>query len=411
MKLKQLHYGWVIVIIGVCVLAVHAVVSYTFGIFLTPLTMEFNWGRGALSGAVSISALVSGLLGILGGRLSDKYGPRISVTLAGLLTGIGFLLMSQVNSLWQVYLIWGIFMGVGGGFCFIPIMSTVPKWFARRRGLALAITGTGFGLGGAVSAPLARWLISAYSWQQAYIVLGLITLIIIIPLAQFMKHSPQRVGLKPYGEDEAIADKQSLASTSGGFSVTQAIKAGKFWIFGLMQFSFSFCFRAITVHIAPHAVDIGISALVAASMLSIIGGVGIAGRLSMGFISERVRARPAQTVCLGIMTLALVWLLFVGETWMLYIFAGVFGLAYGGLAPLQTLIIAELFGTESLGIIHGSLMLFTLMGSASGPPLAGTIFDVKGGYGLAFLICVVIGALAIIFSLIILRVKGWRGGD
>ncbi len=409
MRLKQLHYGWIIVIIGVCVLAVHAAVSYTFGIFLTPLTTEFNWDRGALSTAVSMAALVSGLLGILGGRLSDKYGPRISVTLAGLLTGIGFLLMSQVDSLWQVYLIWGLFMGIGGGFCFIPIMSTVPKWFARKRGLALAITGTGFGLGGAVSPLLAQWLISSYSWQQAYGVLGVITLITIIPLAQFMKHSPQRVGLKPYGEDKAINDKQSLASTSGGLSFTQATKTGKFWLFGLMQYSFSFYFRAITVHITPHAIDIGIPALVAASMLSIIGGVGIVGRLSMGFISEKVRARPAQTVCLVLLTLALVWLLFVKETWMLYIFASVFGLAYGGLAPLQTLIIAELFGTESLGIIHGSLMLFTLTGSASGAPLAGYIFDVMGSYNLAFLISVIIGAIAIILSLVILKVKGWRG--
>ncbi len=410
-KLKRLHYGWVIVVSATLILLIYAPVMYAFGIFLRPLTMEFNWDRGALSGALSVRLLVSGLLSILAGRISDKYGPRILVTIGGLLIGVGFLLMAQINSLWQAYLIWGLLMGVGGGFCQIPVISTIPRWFTEKRGIAVGITVAGFGLGGMFSAPLAQWLISTYGWQQAFIVLGLITIIIIIPLAQFMKHSPQRVGLKPYGESEGIEDKQSLASAAEGFSLTQTVKTSRFWVWGLILSSFYFCSQIIIVHIVPYAIDIGISPIIAASIASIVAGGSVIGRLSMGFVSDKVGGRLLLVGCISLAALALLWLLFAKEIWMLYVFAVIFGLAYGGIVILLTVVTAGLFGLSSLGMILGSLALFSTAGEALGAPLAGSIFDITGSYSLAFLISVIICGLAIILSLILLRARGWRGGD
>jgi MFS family permease len=147
MKLKRLHYGWVVALVGTCILVANALLVYTFGVFLTPLTLEFGWERGALSGAFSVTVLIVGGLGILAGGLSDKYGARIVVTLGGLFLGTGFSLMSQVNSLWQVYLILGLFVGVGGSFSFVPVLATIPRWFAKRVGTAMGITMAGFGLG------------------------------------------------------------------------------------------------------------------------------------------------------------------------------------------------------------------------------------------------------------------------
>ncbi len=409
MSLKNLHYGWVIVILAVWIQAIHAMMVYTFGIFLIPLTTEFGWERGQLAIANSISMLVGASLGILSGRLSDKYGPRILLTLSGLLTGIGFLLMPQVNSLWQVYLIWGIFMGVGSSLGYVPVLSTIPRWFAQKRGLAMGITLTGWGLSAMISPPLAQWLISSYGWQQAYVVLGLVRIIAIISLAQFMKHSPQRAGLKPYGADEAIEDKQSMASTSGGLSLTQAIKTRQFWILAAILFCFFFVTQVIVIHIAPHAVDIGISAMVAASIISIFGASGIIGRLSAGFLSDKLGTRPVLTAFLVMLIIALVWVLFAKEIWMLYLFAVIFGIAFGGVVPLESLIPPELFGLKYLGVIFGGLSIFTTLGVALAGPLAGFIFDVKGSYSLAFLISVVMSALAIILSLILLKAKTWRG--
>ncbi len=409
--MKHLHYGWVMVIIAIIVLAAHAPAVYAFGIFLRPLTLEFNWDRGALSGAFSFSQLLFGVLGIFCGRLSDKYGPRILVTLGGLSIGIGFLLMSQVSSLWQIYLIWGIFMGFGNACHFVPITSTIPRWFKKRRGVAVGISVAGIGLGGIISAPLTQWLISSYGWQNASITLGVIILIIIIPLAQFMKHSPQRIGLKPYGEDNTIEDRQSLALTTDGVPLNQAIKTGPFWIFGLVLFCVFFIVQVITVHIVPHAIDIGISEMVAASILSITAVTSIIGRSLIGFACDKIGARMALTACLVTLTLSLTCLLFAQEVWIFYLFAIIFGGAYGGIVPLESLVTAGFFSLKFLGAILGSLILIDLIGAALGPLSAGIIFDVTGSYSLAFLICLIIGTLSIILSLALLKAKRWRGSD
>ncbi len=408
MKLKNLHYGWIVVVIAIIVLAAHAPAISSFGIFLRPLTLEFNWDRGTLSGALSVSLLLLGVLGIFCGRLSDKYGPRILVTIGGLTIGIGFLLMSQINSLWQVYLIWGLFMGIGNACCYVPIASTIPRWFKKRRGLALGTCVAGIGIGGIISAPLTQWLISSYGWQQAFIILGSIIIVIIVPLAQFMKHSPQRIGLKPYGEDNTIEDKQSLALATDGILLKQAIKTRSFWLFGLVLFCCFFILHAITVHIVPHAIDIGISEMVAASILSVYAITSVIGRSLIGFVCDKIGARLALIACLVTITLSLTCVLFATEIWTFYLFAILFGVASGGIIPIESLVTAKFFGLSSLGIILGSLMLIDSIGGAIGPLFAGRVFDITGSYSLSFIVCIILVVLSIIVSFILLKAKTWR---
>ena len=293
--------------------------------------------------------------------------------------------------------------------CFIPITSTIPRWFTRRVGIAIGVTVAGFGLGGLVSPPLAQWLIAVYGWRQAFFILGLISLIIIVPLAQFMKHSPQRVGLKPYGAGEVLNDEPSPVRE--GLSITQAMKTRGFWIFGLILFCFFFGIQVIIVHIVPHAIDIGISPIMAASTTSIIAGISVVGRLSMGFVSDKIGGRLLFVVCIALAALALFWLIFASEIWMLYVFAAVFGLAYGGIVPLQAVISTELFGVGSLGIILAALMFYGTIGGALGAPLAGSIFDITGSYGLAFKISLIVCLFAVALSLVLLTARGWRGSE
>ena len=406
MKLKHLHYGWVMVLIAATVLAAHALTFYSFGVFLKPVTTEFGWERGAFSAALSISMVISGLLGILTGRLSDKYGPRLLVTANGLLTGIGFFLLSQISSLWQVYLIYGFLLAVAGSCCVVPITSTIPRWFAKRQGVAIGLTWTGIGLGGMLAPLLAQWVIDGYGWRQAYFVLGLINLIVVTLVAQFMKHRPQQIGLKPYGEKGADENVQTVASVAEDYSFKQAIKSGRFWMLGLILFTFVFTHNMMIAHIAPHVADTGISTTIAASIVSIFAATSLIGRNLVGFISAKMGARPSLSASFTMMTLVLIWLLFSGEAWMFYLFAVFYGIAYGSIVSLQTLITRELFGLKFLGMIFAGVMIFNTMGGAVGAPLAGYIFDVTGSYSLAFLICIILCALAVTLSLMLLRSKG-----
>jgi len=409
MKLKHVHYSWVMVAILFGVLVIYGLTMLSFGVFLKPITTELNWDRGALSGALSLSIVVGGGIGILGGRLTDRYGPRPIIGIGALLTGIAFLLMSQISALWHAYLILGILRGIGTSFTLIPVAAVIPRWFAKRRGIAMGIVMSGFGLGGIIAPLLTQWLISDYGWRDAFIIIGLITLIIIIPLTKFLKHSPQRVGLKPYGEDETIEDIQSQSLGIDGLSLRQAIRTRGFWLFGLIQTCAHISMVSVMIHIVPHANDIGIPSVMAASILSLTSGIGIIGRLALGFISDRIGGKLVLTVCLVLLTVALIWLIFAKEIWMFYVFAVVFGLANGGFTTLLPIVAAELFGLVSLGLIIGSVGTLGRLGEAIGAPLSGSIFDITGSYKLAFLIGIGICTLAVILSLVLLKSKGKTG--
>jgi len=264
---------------------------------------------------------------------------------------------------------------------------------------------SGMGVGGIIAPLITQWLISTYDWRYAYIILGLVTIIIIIPIAQFMKHSPQQAGLEPYGGYEASEAIRPYNSAIEILSLSQAIKTIRFWLFGLVLASIFLCLSSITIHIIPHATDLGISTITAASILSVTAGIGIIGRLGIGFISDRVGGLSTLLACVGLVTLAIIWLIFAKEMWMFYIFAVVFGIAQGGFITLLSVVTAELFGLISLGAILGGVVVFATIGDAIGGPIAGAIFDITGSYRLAFLIFAAICAMALILSVILLRIR------
>jgi MFS family permease len=170
-----------------------------------------------------------------------------------------------------------------------------------------------------------------------------------------------------------------------------------------MKLRFFYCEEVIIVYIVPHASDKGIPATMAASVLSTIAEISIIGRLSIGFISDRIGSRLTQRACLFMMTLALIWLLFIKAIWMFYSFAVVLGLAYGGIASLLTVVTADFLDLKFLGTMLGGLFLIGMIGRAVGAPLSGSIFDITGNYSLAFLICIASCAVAVILSLVLLR--------
>jgi MFS family permease len=284
MKLKSVYFGWVIVFAAASIMMVFAIQMSSRGIFLTSLIDWFGWDRGDVSGAYSVSFIVSGLLALLSGRLTDRFGPRIVITFLGLLVGSGLLLMSTVSSIVHVYLIWALMIGVGSSCGITPILSTLPKWFNKRRGLVIGITFAGFSAGGIMWPPVVERLIANIGWQSTYMVIGLIILVIITALAQLIRQSPQKMGLQPYGEKEKVeSTPQMQDSAAMGLTLNQAFKTVPYWLIALYRFCSMFVLQLIMVHIFPHAVDIGLSEITAAIIISITSISSTISRLLASF--------------------------------------------------------------------------------------------------------------------------------
>jgi len=211
--------------------------------------------------------------------------------------------------------------------------------------------------------------------------------------AQFLRRDPSDVGLVAYGDGETIAGGSN--AVEAGLSFREAIYARQFWLLCVAVFSCGFCIQVIMVHVVLYAVELGISVTSAASILAAMGGASTAGR-SMGSAGDRVGNKLPTLISSIILSVALLWLLIAGELWMLFLFATIFGFAYGGIATLISPLVAELFYLRSHGIILGMVFFSFAIGSTISPVLAGHIFDVTGSYQLAFLICLLVSVIAIV---------------
>ena len=403
----KLFYGYIVVVAAFIIMVVAWGTLYSFGVFLKPLSTDFGWTRAMTSGAYSLCIILMGLLGILAGRLNDRFGPRLVMTACGLFLGAGYLLMSQISAVWQLYLFFGVIVGAGLSAGVIPLLSAVARWFVKRRGMMTGIIYSGAGVGMIIMPPMARWLISIYDWRTAYIILGIIALVFIVLAAQFLRRDPVQMGLLPYGEEEI--KRESSIPEATGLSLAEASHTGQFWIVCAILFSMGFWLQAVLVHIAPYATDIGISPTVAATILAVIGGLTIPGKLILGSAGDRIGNRLAFVVCFILISAALFWLVAAKELWMLYLFAAIFGFSEGGGAALYSPIVAELFGLSSHGVILGVAIFGFSIGGTIGPLMAGYIFDVTESYYLAFLICAITCVIGLILTSLLRPISSKEG--
>ena len=388
---SRFFYGYIIVGASFFITMAMEGVYYSFGVFFKPLLTDFGWTSAMTSGAFSLAMITRGILAIVMGGLTDRLGPRMVMTLCGLLLGTGYLLMSQVSAVWQLYLFFGLIVGAGMGGSFIPVVSTIARWFVKRRSMMTGIVLAGIGVGTVIAPPVANWLISTYNWRLSYIILGSVVLIVIVSAAQLLRRDPAQMGQRPYGGGEG--EEQWLRAETDSFSLKGAIYTKQFWLFSGFLFCFGFCEFTTMVHIVPHAIELGISPASAAGVLATIGGLGIVGRIALGGAGDRIGNRQVFIIGFILMSAALFWLVPATEAWKLFLFASIFGVAYGGCAVAGSPLTAELFGLRSHGLLLGFIGVAYTIGAAIGPFMAGYIFDINGNYQLAFLVC---GAIAVV---------------
>jgi len=399
-------YGYIVVVAALCIMAAIWGTYYAFGVFFKPVLTEFGWTRAMTSGAFSLSMIMHGLVGVVMGGLNDRLGPRIVMTLCGFLLGLGYLLMSQVSTFWQLYLFYGVIIGTGMGGAFVPLLSTVARWFVARRGTMTGIVLVGTGIGALIGPPVANQLISTYDWRTSYIIIGSIVLVVVVSVAQLLRRDPSQIGQVPYGESEG--EEQQLKLGDEGFSLKEAVYTRQFWLFFVMLICIGFIMYTIIVHIVPHVTDLGISSAGAANILATIGGLLIVGRVVLGSAADRIGNRQVFIIGFILTSAASFWLVSAAEMWMFYLFAVVFGFAHGGMGASESPLVAELFGLSSHGLIFGAAILGFTIGAAIGPLLAGYIFDVTGNYQVAFLVCASAGIVGLALTMLLRPIRGKR---
>ncbi len=396
-------YGYIVVVAAFFIMLVNHSVASSFGVFFKPLLTDLRWTRAMTSGAFSLAKVVQGLFSVVIGGLTDRFGSRMVMTLCAFLLGVGYLLMSQTSAAWQLYLFYGVIIGAGMGGSFIPLTSTVARWFVERRSMMTGIVLAGMGMGTLIGPLVATWLISAYDWRVSYIILGSAVLVLIASAAQLLRRDPTRVGQRPYGESKGEESGSVLATEF--FTLREAVHTRQFWLLCSSFFCYAFCHFAVTVHIVPHVTDLGMSAATGANILATMGGVSIIGKVVLGSAADRIGNRQAMIIGFILLSAALFWLVPARESWMFYLMAGVFGLAQGACSATQSPLVATLFGLGSHGIILGALSPSFNLGAAAGPFLAGYVFDVDGSYQVAFLVCAAIGVVGLISTVLLTPTK------
>ena len=387
---------YIIVSIAFIVMVIAWGVNYSFGVFFTPLLDEFGWTRAMTSGAFSLAMFSEGFGGVFMGRICDRFGPRLVVSVCGILLGIGYMLMSQVSTVWHLYLFYGVVIGIGLSGTYVPLISTVSKSFNRRRGLMTGIVSSGMGAGTLFITPFATWMILIKGWRFSYMTIGLATLIIIIVSARFLK-MPDGKHFVPVIQPKTT----QLASEASTGNTKTALKTGSLWLICTVFVCWGMVIFAILVHIVPYAIEAGFSKIEAANILTIFGGSAFFAKIITGIATDRLGSKPVFAMGIGMLTIALIMLLTINELWVLYLFAVVHAFSYGSGSVTIPNIVAEMFGLHFHGVLLGIVNLSACIGCAIGPLAAGWLFDITGNYYASFMSAALLGGITLIIVLFI----------
>lgn len=362
-------------------------VAYSFGAFFKPMAQEFGAGPGATSAVFSITVCLWSVLGWPSGHFADRIGPRPVIILGAIAMGIGLVMTSFIERLWVGYLTYGIGVGVGIACGYVPTIAVVGGWFMRRRNTALGIAVAGIGCGTLVVAPITAALIQRLGWRETYVVLGLTSATVLIGCAFIVKRPPVHVALVP-------------------FRIREAIGTPAFKLLYLSSLLSSMGLFTPFVFLPAFARDHGASEVAAATLVGLIGGASVVGRMGLGAIADRIGVMRLYQLCYLVVALSFILWLIAHSYALLVVFALVLGVGYGGYVALSPAVLAYFFGTQRLGSVLGALYTSSGIGVLMGPPVAGFIIG-HSGYRWAIAFSLTTG-LASYFALLPLDEKSQR---
>ena len=386
----KLFYGWVIVAVGIVVTCVGFGAMMSLSVFLQPMAQAMSWSRTGIALAAMLNFLSMGVAAFAWGALSDRFGTRVVVLSGGVLLGLGFVAASQAATLGQFQLVFGVLVGVAAGSLYAPMTATTTRWFTQHRTLAVALVSAGLSFGSTFMAPLARWLISSYDWRTAMLVIGDLVWLIVIPAAFLVRNPPASAAT-------AVA---AAAGTGPAMNVGQALRTPQFAAIAITHFACCAAHSGPIFHMVTNAIDHGVTAMAAATILSVAGVASFSGKVVCGLVADRVGAKRTLVAGLVLQALAISLYLFTRQLGGFYGVAVLFGFAYGGVMPLYAVVVREYFGQRIMGSVFGAVSTVATLGMALGPWAGGWLYDALGSYAWMFVAsCAIgVGAVAIAFT-------------
>ena len=371
----KVYYGWVVVAAGALMGCVAIGALFSLAVFLQPMSEATGWSRTGISTAMTLDFLAMGVAAFGWGALTDRFGPRPVMLAGAILTGLGLVLSSRAGSLLQFQLVYGIVVGAAVGALLVPTMATVTGWFDKNRAIAVSLVSAGMGMGPMTISPFASWLLQSHDWRSAQLTIAVICLVIMIPAALLMRRAP-----------ELAAGAAVLPGAADpGITVGQALRSPQFIVLALTNFCCCATHSGPIFHTVSYAIACGVPALVAVSIYSVEGLAGLGGRIVFGLAGDRFGAKQTVVAGLLIQAIAAGCYFFTRQVGEFYIVAIVFGMAYGGVMPLYSVIAREYFPMRIMGTVIGATAMIASLGMALGPAAGGWIFDSQGSYGWLYL--------------------------
>ena len=361
--------------------------------------------------AFTIFFLLTGLAAPLVGSLVDRYGVRGVISVGAFVAGLGFISLNLMRNLWHFYVAY-FFIGAGmAALGQVPASALVSNWFVKRRGTAIGIMSTGIGAGILVLAPLlGGFIIPTFGWRTSYLALAIFAWIL-IPLALFVvRTKPADMGLYPDGIEgpEDAAEAQASLPAATGLSLKMALGTSAFWFIAVTFLVQGFSALGVNQNQVPHLQDIGFPLATAASALTGIGLGSAIGKFVFGWLCDKIKAKYACAISFVLLAVGTIILMSVkpaSPVAIIWLYAIILGLGAGGWLPTMSMLINTNFGLTSYGAIFGMITLVQGIGGATGPLLAGYMYDTMNTYQWAFTIFLALYAVALSAVLLVRRPK------
>ena len=414
----RLFYGWYIVAVGfLSNVASSFALASTLAIFLKPLTADLGVSRGVFSLLRSGEGIIVACLAPFVGVLVDRHGGARLMAVGTTLVGVGYLFLGHIDSFGQFVFVRLALVTVGDALMGASVVNIViARWFVRQRGRALAISSMGVGFAKVCMPVVGAWLILMFGWRHTWTIFGLGAIALgVAPALLVVRKSPEDMGLHPDGDSTPV-ERQNIVATPKpaplGRTVNddvrwtprEALRTSAFWLLAITFGIASIGVTGLNLHIYSYVTDVGYSAVVSASVMSVIASMQLASPLAWGFLTERIDARYAAMLRFVVQGLGLGLAVMMSDN-LVCVYTGFFlyGIGLGGNMVLPDILWADYFGRLSLGQIRGMGILISQVLAAIGPPFFGFLFDITGGYGLSFTIFGIVLMISAILSLMLRR--------